>query len=224
MIKKIASLVFTLFVLTGYVKAQTGTQTASLVTSASKIVVDPLAKYYYLYEKGTLPSFTDIDTIEFKRYSILKDVPLSELLEAVKADTASIDWHQFNLPGARVVDKGHLPKYVGSNNPPRFKYVFPKTSQKEIQNLYDQGIIPVKVSPRMSKADIEYQYTKAQAAYENRPAEQKASFSFSKPVFSKDGNYAIINLFNLGQGDGGLYIFKFDGNQWVKLFEKKVYN
>ena len=199
------------------------TLTTKLISAVYLEVVDTNAKYYYLQEFGPTPIFDD-DDIKYELINskdILKAVPLNDFIESIKNDTGKINWHNYHLPRARVVDKAHLPKYT--NQIRIFKLVPYNTSQTKLKKMDDEGvgIVPVLVKKGMSEKQIAQAQDKANLKYENRPIEEKQSFQFSKPIFSKDYQYALIRL---GGGDvSALYIFRSVNGQWKKILRFSVF-
>jgi len=199
------------------------TLTTKFINAVYREVVDTNAKYYYLQEFGPVPIFDD-DDIKYELINskdILKDVPLNDFIEGIKNDTGKINWRNYQLSRARVVDKAHLPKYT--NQVRIFKLVPYNTSQAELKKMDERGvgIVPVLVKKGMSEKQIAQAQDKANLKYENRPIEEKQSYIFSKPIFSKDHQYVLIRLG--GEDVSALYIFKSVNGQWKKILRFSVF-
>ncbi|WP_419701310.1 hypothetical protein [Mucilaginibacter sp. NFX135] len=209
-----------LFILICFRAGATDTLTTKLINAVYLEVVDTAAKYYYLQEFGRVPIF-DEDDIKYElvsRNDVLKDVPLKDFIEGIKSDTGEINWRDYHLLHARVVNKAHLPKYTDQIR--IFKLVPYNTSQAELKKLNDEGVVPVPIKKGMTQKQINQTQDKANLKYESRPIEEKQSFKFSKPIFSKDHQYVLIRLG--GSDASALYIFRLVNGQWKKILRFNV--
>lgn len=197
--------------------AQTETPTNAVMKVAISEVVAPSASYFLLYDKGGNPDFIPSDTLNYINRSVVTDVPFGDFLAIMQNDSSKISWNSYNLPKAKLLSAKDMPKKVLPE--PTFKYVMGKTSPAEKQKYYQQNIIPVSVSPSMSRAEIQDQFFKAKLDYDSRPAEEKIKFWFSKPVFSKDGQYALVTL--RSTKNSSCCVYKLTDGQWVKRLEFK---
>jgi hypothetical protein len=200
----------------GYSQANTDSLIKALVNTAYKEIVDPKAKFYYLHEKGESLNAEDWDIYELKNEKeLLADVPLAELMAVTKTDTASIDWKNYNLANARCLKK---PLYKYSYSYKISNIVSHNTPDYVINKLMDSGIIPIiPTKKNMSKKQLAIAQKKGEELYENYiPLEGKQFYSFSKPVFSKNLDYALIGLNRSDQGF--VCIFKLVDGKWVRIF------
>jgi len=196
----------------------TDTLITGLINSIYLERVNPAAKFYYLDEKGEnlgLDKY-DIDHYTFiEDKELLKNVPIDELIAATKLDTTSINWSRYHLIKARCVLKP----------PVRYSYsvkmtkVMPfNTPDSTMQGLRNKSIIAFRVKQPLSDRQFNKATEKAIERYEKEtPIEDKNFYSFSKPAFSKNRQYALIAL--NGSGSGCLYIFKLTDGHWVKVYK-----
>ncbi|RWY51108.1 hypothetical protein [Mucilaginibacter gilvus] len=137
----IAVILFIALSVKGYSQTNTDSLIKTLVSAAYKEIVNPKAKFYYLYEKGESLNSDDWDIYEFKNEKErLADVPLDELIALIKTDTTSIDWKNYNLANARCLKK---PLYKYSYSYKISNIVSYTTPDSVINKLMDNGIIPV---------------------------------------------------------------------------------
>lgn len=200
-----------------FANAQTETPTVAVMKVAIAEVVNPSASYFLLYEKGGNPDFIASDTLNYINRSVVTDVPFGDFLSIMQADSSKISWGNYNLPKARLLTAKDLPKKVLPE--PTFKYVSTKLKPEEKQKYYQQNIIPVPISPMMSREEIRDQFFKAKLDFDSRPAEEKTNYWFSKPVFSKDGQYALVTL--KSTKNSSCCVYKLTDGQWVKRLEFK---
>lgn len=191
---------------------------SSLVNAVYLERVNPAAKFYYLYKKGENLDLNKIDIVPsdfLNEKELLKDVPVNELLVATKQDTTSIDWSNYNLVSAKCVLK---PPVRYSYSVKITKIVPFNAPDSMVQRLRNEGIIPVRLKSSISNKQYDKLTKKALERYEkDTPIENKNFYFFSKPVFSKNRQYALIAL--NGSGRGCLYIFKLSEGKWIKVYQ-----
>lgn len=235
--KPVFTIIFLLFLRVDARAADT--LTTKLINTAYLEVVSTDTKYYYLLETGKNPRL-DTDYLKnelINDKTLLEEIPFREFAEGIQSDAKTINWNNYNLIKAKCVDSKHLPKYLygiriyhymPSNTPDSamikadtqdelfLKYVPDNTPDSTIKRLYSENIIPIPFKKGMSKKRIKTIEKKAIERYEDRPIEEKNSYYFSKPIFSKNHNYAQIELSH--NDHGAFYIFKFADGNWTKLF------
>jgi hypothetical protein len=177
--------------------------------------VDTTAKYYYLYKYGDTPLF-DMSDLDYEpNNKLIKEIPFQDFADAIKNDTSKIDWSAYNLTKAICLDKDHLPIHCTSYK--IFKQMPYNTPDSIIHKLQHDCVIAILIKPGMSKKEINAIEKKANDQYENVSIEQKKSYRFSKPIFSKKGDYVLIRL---NSDDAGcVYLFKLSAGKWIRILK-----
>jgi hypothetical protein len=187
----------------------------SFVNAVYTEVVKPEMKFYYLNEKGKNPRFDKYDLSELRNdKEILDEIPLEEFISIIASDTSSINWKNYALDRAKCV-KQPINNYTHSYR--IINILSYNTPDSVITQKRNKGIVPVLVKKGMSKKRIQAETDKAIQKYEQSfSAEDKAYYTFSKPVFSKNHEFALISL--NGSDTGCIYIFKLVNGKWIKKF------
>jgi hypothetical protein len=202
----------------GKVNAQ-DTLVQKFINSIYKQVIDSNAKYYYLLETGIMPGTgfsnkeIDFSSNELSRYNVPPGIPFDDFKASLKTDTTPISWRNYTLTDARVVTEKQLPS--GYCMAIIYKYMPYNTPDSLVRVLENNCTIPVLVKKGLTKKQLENAKIAARKRYDDRPLEEQRPYIFSKPVFSKDKNYALIGI-----GDwsgGGLYFFKRTATGWAKI-------
>ena len=208
-----------ILILVTTIKASAQTFADTLITSFVNTVytevVEPEMKFYYLNEKGINPRFDKYDLSELRNDKEIQDeIPLEEFISVIASDTSSINWNNYALIKAKCVKK-RINNYTHSY---RIINILPyNTSDSVITQKRNKGIVSVLVKKGMSKKRIQAETDKAIQKYEQSfSAEDKAYYTFSKPVFSKNRDFALISLNR--SYTGCIYIFKLVNGKWTKKF------
>ncbi len=217
--KKIIPILILVVFLNQSAKAQ-DTLFTKFVNSVYNEVVDTNSTYYYLLNIGKNPQFDTYDLIDLKAIidnskNETRDIPFQDFIDLIKADTTKVNWCKLNLEKAKCVDKDHGPKY--SYMLRVLNYIPYNSKDSIILDLENKGIIPVLLKPGMSKKQMKAQEKLALAKYQSKPIDEKQFYSFSKPIFSKNNKYVLIEL-NKSES-GCLFIFKFSAGKWKRLLE-----
>ena len=210
----------------GALKAQ-DTLVCNFVNAVYKQIINPNARYYYLFETGKSPKRgMDNTTINFSEDlrdydNIPKGIPFEELTAAISADTSSINWHNYPLIDARVKDKAHLPD--GWCMSAVYTIMRIGTPDSVIKKKQGPCAYVILVKPKASKRQKDKALKSFQDSLQNLPIEEKQWYKFSKPVFSNDKRYGLIAV-NNSEG-GRIYIFRHEGTLWKKVlvFDSYVY-
>jgi hypothetical protein len=216
-------LLFILFLVTT-IKASAQTIADTLITSFVNAVhtevVKPDMKFYYLDEKGINPRFDKYDLSELRNdKEILDEIPLEEFVSVIALDTSSINWKNYALDRAKCVKK-RINNYTHSYR--IINILSYNSPDSVITQKRSKGIIPVLIKKGMSKKRIQAETAKAIQKYDQSfSAEDKAYYTFSKPIFSKNRDFALISL--NGSGTGCIYIFKLVDGKWIKKFVYKCW-
>lgn len=202
----------------GTINAQ-DTLTTHFINSIYKQIIDSNAKFYYLLETGSIPSTgfsnreIDFSANELSGYKVPYGIPFDDFKTALKTDTSHICWRNYNLSDAHVVTKNQLPS--GYCMVIIYKYMAYDLPDSTIGKLENNCTIPILIRKGMTKKQIENAKKLAQKHYDNRPLEEQKPYIFSKPIFSKDKNYALLAISDWD--GGGLYFFKRTATGWTKL-------
>lgn len=176
------------------------------------VVNSDLDYFNYSDESIELESEND-DISEFvaelkKRYPDFQE----DILYA--SDTIKIYWSHYDIIKGRPLNAEQSKNYRRMWGISRYKVSY-HTAKETLDSLNslkpDAVYIPVKEG--WSKEKIN---RKEERAIRNK-REALSYYSFSRPVFSKDFKYAVIQYRGIGRGCK--YIFKFNGRKWKLLTE-----
>jgi hypothetical protein len=167
-------------------------------------VVDSSFSKYYLYAEATPCGFVKYDYDEWIKYHLVKDVPiytLNELAGKCYHDRKLRYWRQDNLVKASCISTQKM---------------------DSILNPYGDLVRPSSPAKAQEKAVMQ-----KEKAIAKMPAEEKVVFHFSRPEFTDDGQYAIVDLgFTCGPlcGRSVTYLFRREGtgdSNW-KMIGKRL--
>jgi len=152
--------------------AQSVPSPEAFVNAIYHTVVDSSFSQYYLCEKAYPCSFVKYDYDEWVKYALYEEVPiytLNELAEHSYNDRQPRQWPSTGLTGARLV------------------------TEQAAKLLTDplRGADPDTAVISARQKRIRQRLWKKWAA---QPPQDRTVFFFSRPVFTTDGNYAIIDL------------------------------
>jgi len=163
------------------------TTTVSLMKKVIALEIPSSYPYFYLLNKGTTSVITrnDISSLHWDDTQ-LKATLVPEFLAAAQKDTVAIKWSDYHLPRAKCVSKRHIPK---KGSMAKVMASLPPVDPNTGAILASMG----------SKVDL-----KALA--------EITFVSFSKPVFSADGQYAFITANRDMSGHN--YLLKKNNGTW----------
>ena len=150
----------------------TGFSKEVFVNEISHIVVDSSFSCFYLWQTARPCRFKKFDYEQLIKYALKEMVPLpvlNELAMHVLEDSLEVRWQQPELSRARCIGEEQIRDILNPGWKARYIYN-PDRKQKK----------------RAIK--------KAMADWEEKPPEEKMVFFFSKPVFTNDMQYAVIDL------------------------------
>lgn len=200
-------------------KASADTLITKLINTVYKEIVDPKAKFYYLYEFANSPKFDKYDLFDIKSIAISEEMPLNDFIESAKIDTGKSNWANYDLLKARVVSQSPV-KYHDSYR--IINYLPIKTSDSVMQTFRNKGIVPVRTKRNYSAKRLKIEETKAIKLYKNSiSTEDKYLYQFTRPIFSKDKTFVLIGLNS--SDHGCLYIFKWINGEWIKMLQYKCW-
>jgi hypothetical protein len=173
------------------------------INQVSAILVDSSFSTYYLSVDAAPCSFVKYNYDEWIKYALQEDVPiyiLNELAGKAYEDRLPCRWRQDSLTKARCI----IEEQIGPRLDPAF----------------DLRSDTVSTSRKKQKA-IRRRYT----AWYRLPAEERTVFYFSRPAFTNDGQYAILDMSyrcdNRQCGEGSTCLFRRADSGW-KLIGKRV--
>ncbi len=135
-------------------------------------LMDSSFSKFYLLDRAPACSFKKFDYGELLKYSLTKMIPIFELNELAKAsvdDTIKTYWVQDKLQNAICIDEA-------KHN----AIVYPLDSLAHDNSL--------------TKKEKHKLIRKSREAWAKKPVSDKVVFSFSQPVFTGDGQYAVMNV------------------------------
>ncbi|HEX4851492.1 MAG TPA: hypothetical protein VFV08_11830 [Puia sp.] len=155
-------------------------------------IADSSFSSYYLLTNAAPCSFKRYQYDEWKKYGLKEDIPflvLNEMSEQCYHDSSWDRWNPSKLNHAVCISDSQ--------------------ARKILDPLYeDEGM-------HLSRKKIKH-IVKSWSA---KPFNERLVFSFSKPVFTKDSSYAVMDVAyrcdDHGCGEGATYIFKNFGTSWV---------
>jgi len=159
-------------------------------------VIDSGFSKYYLLDEAPPCSFKRYDYDEWVKYGLKKMITidiLNELAKNAYRDTANSHWVEEKLDGAVCVHKDQA---------------------ENILNPLSQ----IKNDPSLSEKEKKKAIRKLDKEWKKRPAEEKVVFCFSKPEFTDDFQYAVMNISyrcdDKACGMGTTYLFMQTDNGW----------
>jgi len=186
-------------------------------------VIDSGQNHYYLFERGTSPTEFGSEKIDFSLKNTIgipgmpKNIPFEDFKNAIKKDTTSINWDEYGLKNAQIVDVDHL--YCQFYKVLNVTYNTPDSILKKPLQKCE---VKVLIKPGMSKSEIDSADSKAIDEYNHRPGMVEDCWYFSKPVFSKNGKYALISVDS--NHSGRIFVFKLMAHKWMKILTFGFYN
>jgi hypothetical protein len=173
------------------------------VNQVFHVFVDSSFSAYYLSADAAPCSFVKYNYDEWIKYALQEDVPiylLNELAGKAYDDRRPGRWRQDSLAKARCIDE----EQIG----PRLDPAFGLRSDTSMGD-------------RKRQRAIRRRY----AAWNRLPAEQRTVFYFSRPAFTDDGQYAVLDMSyrcdNRQCGEGSTCLFRRMDSGW-KLIGKRV--
>jgi hypothetical protein len=142
----------------------------SFVNSIAQTIVDSSFSGYYLFAMADPCSFIRFDYEEWTKYALKEDVPiytLNELAEKAYHDRKPAYWEQQALNGAICISKAKADSML---NP--------------LTGVDSSG----------SKHRRQVQARRLRKKWDHIPLQQRIVFYFSRPLFTDDGQFAIIDL------------------------------
>lgn len=166
-------------------------------------VVDSSFDRYYLDENARPCSFVKYDYDEWIKYDLQETVPIYTLNELAKNsyfDRKSCTWQQDQLLHASCIGRQKIDSILNPAGDPRSDTSRLSRKQKKL-------------------------IARKWAAWGRLPVSDRTVFYFSRPVFTDDGQYAILDMDyrcdNRQCGEGSVCLFRRAGAGW-KLIGKRV--
>lgn len=154
-------------------------------------IADSSFSAFFLLSTAAPCSFKRYQYDEWKKYGLKEDIPflvLNELSEQCYHDSSRDNWISNKLNRAICVNDSQ--------------------AKKILDPLYDEEGI------HLSKRKIRH----IMKSWSAKPFNERLVFSFSKPAFTSDYRYAVMDVAyrcdDHGCGEGATYIFRNIGNGW----------
>ena len=162
-------------------------------------VVDSSFDRYYLDENARPCSFVKYDYDEWIKYDLQETVPIYTLNELAKnsySDRKSCTWQQDQLLKASCINQQNIDSILSPVGDPRSDTTRLSKKQKKL-------------------------IRRKWAAWGLLPASERTVFYFSRPVFTDDGQYAILDMDfrcdNRQCGEGSVCLFRRAGAGWILI-------
>ena len=166
-------------------------------------LVDSSFGRYYLFEKAGPCGFVRYDYDEWIKYDLQETVPvyiLNELAKNSYFDRKSCSWQQDQLPNAICISEAKCDSIL--DPAPGLRSDTSRLSRKQKRAI-----------------------SRKWAAWARLPAAEHTVFYFSRPVFTDDGQYAILDMdYHCDDrqcGEGSTCLFRRTASGW-KLIGKRV--
>jgi hypothetical protein len=187
----------------------------NFLNDVAEAVVSKDFRYFYYVDYGFGHNGEKKEDAAFMRNELLKKHPDFPKGLFETSDTTSVSWEGYTLKrGRAVTSEEYDKKYRNMFGIKRNEMPF-DTPKKILDSLnalkHDEVYAAVKEG--WSHDETERAMQKAMKDKQ----EELRCFRFCRPVFSADKKYAIIQVNTIGTGRS--YIFKRNGNKWVKLEE-----
>jgi hypothetical protein len=188
-----------------------------LMQKVIDLEVDKSYSYYHLLDEAKNPYKYDFGGPDFDKNDTLKNIPLNDFWQSIKNDTSKLNWSAYNFPKAKCVDYKHLPRHISNSRVLKFMDV--NTKQSVIDSLESNSnvdLIIVRIKANANQRQRERAKKKTLEKIYSRPLEESNYFTFSKPIFSQDKQYAYITI--RASLSGKYCIFKNDNGVWKLLY------
>lgn len=169
----------------------------SFINQVYRFIVDSSFHKYYLFEEAAPCSFLKYDYDEWLRYALRKTVPiytLNELSQHAYEDRRSHPWRQDSLLQARCINRREADSILDP---------FP--------DLRSDTSMPARKEKRI--------WARRWRIWSRKPAEDRTVFYFSRPVYTDDGQYALLDMdFRCDDrqcGQGTICLFRREGSGWI---------
>jgi hypothetical protein len=170
----------------------------AFINQVLHVLVDSSFNRYYLLGQADPCSFIKYDYDEWLKYNLQENVPiyiLNELAKKCYEDQAPCSWEQDSLTRARCITYRQYDSLIHPFNDLRWNNALTK---------------------RQRKAALRQRYKE----WEHLPAEEKKVYFFSKPEFTDDGQYAVIDVFWSCDTENALaltYLFRHTSSGWKMI-------
>jgi hypothetical protein len=188
------------------VPAQTNAVTReAFVNEIFNQVADSSLSKYYLLKQSIPCSFKRYDFDEWMKYGLKEMITidiLNELAEKSYRDTARVLWDQQNLARAICIQDQDARKIL---NP----------------------LLSLENNKELSASQKRRAIRKRWKAWNRKPLDEKLVFCFSKPEFTADYQFAVIDVSfkcdDKACGMGATYIFRRNGQSWKIAGERTAW-
>jgi hypothetical protein len=171
----------------------------AFINEISGIVVDSSFAKFYLSSQARPSRFRKFDYGELVKYSLKETVALeilNELSRHVFEDNKEYDWAAGKIDKAICIDDNSIKSIL---NP-------------SWAILYD---------PALNGGEKRRAIRKLKKDWDKKPEEEKLVYFFSKPEFTDDGQYAVVDLdFRCDEHECGrfsTYLFRLDHLKWKTI-------
>lgn len=143
-----------------------------------------------------------------------------------KVENTTVNWKDYNLNKAKYITKDLTSKFICNDYD--LYFVNSKISEDSLSSINKNiGIktLVVRKSKKWSKKRVWEEIYKVWQDNILKKVEQNKCYELSFPIFSKDGKYARISLFEhrIGGGNSIVYIYKYENDNWKFLAEFNNY-
>jgi len=180
--------------MSGQTKANSG---EAFINEIFNKVADSTLSRYYLLSTSVPCSFKRFDFDEWMKYGLKEKVPfeiLNELAKNAFLDKTTSQWDQSKLLKAICIPGDQAKAILSCCPAPGDGH--PPAWQPGKKALLSQ-----------------------KKAWEEKPREERMVFCFSKPAFTADSRYAVIDVAfrcdDKACGMGSTYIFRREGQEWI---------
>jgi len=206
------------------------TEIESLVNQIAYQEIPENFKFYYLVQKS-LPQPEVLDSISLYRKTTLLRQDLNFPLEFInEKNNENVDWEKYDLKKVKYVINEYNYQTTSPPTSKKVKFVKYNIDQEEFDSLIDSKkphTLIVKKKWLWNKKRIwknkkfYNELVKAWKLDKKQNREEKIYFQFSKPIFSKDKQYAKVSIFKSRRcnGNGFTAIYKNNNGIWKKLTE-----
>jgi hypothetical protein len=184
------------------VQAQSQSEEA-FINQVFRTVVDSSFDHYNLYLQAAPCSFIKYDYDEWLTYALRETVPiytLNELAKQAHDERNPRLWRQDSLTQARCIDR------------------------QQADSILDPARA-LRADTLMRKNKRRRAVARAWAAWSRIPEQDRIVFYFSRPVFTDDRQYALLDMDyrcdNRLCGQGAICLFRREGGGW-KLIGKRI--
>jgi hypothetical protein len=193
------SLLFQILVLSSLAVPGQGFSKESFVNQVSGLVVDSSFSKYYLSSQANPCRFKHFDYGELIKYGLRESVTLgilNELSRHVYEDTADLNWVPGKIDRAICVGSDQILSILDPTRGPRY-------------------------DPSLTEREKQRAIKKLLSEWDREPQEEKLVYYFSRPEFTDDGQYAVIDLdFRCDEhqcGSFATYFFRQDRGKWKAI-------